>query len=208
MNIIRKWGRSFLPLFLLISLVLSVGCGLKVVPKPDQTGEVDLESNIVTKEKDGVRISVQTMEWRYEPYYLDDFYTPFLVLIKNGTNNNLSVQYSDFVLIDGQGNQYGVVDPEKVERFFYSRPSPYPDTYFTRCYPPYRTTPFLAPSYPFGRDFCSDIALLALPVETILPGAQIRGFLFFRKVAAVETDLKLRVLLGEISEQFDFQIRR
>src|SRR3989304_586658 len=126
MNIIRKRGRSFLPLFLLISLVLSVGCGLKVVPKPDQTGEVDLESNIVTKEKDGVRISVQTMEWRYEPYYLDAVYTPFLVLIKNGTNNNLSVQYSDFVLIDGQGIQHGDDEAEKVERLFYSRPSPYP----------------------------------------------------------------------------------
>ncbi|MEK7279269.1 MAG: hypothetical protein AAB090_01315, partial [Nitrospirota bacterium] len=72
-----KKGLIRLSSFLLILLfLLSSGCTTRIVPKPLQAGDIDLNSNIISKESEGIRISVQSMEWKYYPYNLDNFYTP------------------------------------------------------------------------------------------------------------------------------------
>lgn len=206
MEIIRK-SRGII--FVLFSfLLISGGCGFKIVPISSQSGTIDLESNIITKEKNGIVISAQTMEWHYEPYYLDEIFTPVLIYIKNGTKDNITLQYNNFALVDSKGELYNVIPPEKVDAFFVSSPrSFYPRrNYFTGFYPPYDFG--LDYSYPKQGGVFTVISLLSIPETKILPNTQIRGFLYFKKVPSYGKTLTLRVTLDDTSESFDFEIKR
>lgn len=190
-------------LLLLFLFLLSSGCATRIVPKPLQPGDVDLSSNIITKEKDGIRISVQSMEWSYYPYNLDDFYTPMLLLIRNNTDKNINFKITDLVLVDEKGNQFNAADPSIVERIMAPRgygQGPYPPPFF---YGGYLPPPGIG-YYPF---IPSDITLLSISEGNILPGAQVRGFIYFKRVAAYGKNLKLKANIDGMSEEFEFEIR-
>ncbi|MHB8484074.1 MAG: hypothetical protein ACYDBV_15365 [Nitrospiria bacterium] len=209
MTIKRIWGFIFLILFL-------EGCGVVLVPKPDQAGEIDLHSNIITKKVGGAGISVQTQEWHFSPGDLEDYYTPFLLLIKNETANKIEFSQKSLNLLDGRGNQFQPVLPVEVERTFINRGYPFASSAqigigsggyssfgFGLNFPLYPPPPVYPSSPPV-----SDISLLALHEGEILPGATVRGFVYFRKVPPVEGSLKLHVEVNQASEDFYFILKR
>ncbi len=188
---------------LLLVLLLSYGCTTSIAPKPLQPGDIDLNSNIISKEKDGIRISVQSMEWRYYPYNLADFYTPMLFLIRNNTDKKLSFKASDFVLIDDKGNQFNAVDPAIVERIMTRR------GYGQGYYPPYFYYGgyFPPPGFGYYSIAPTDITLLSISEGDIFPGSQVRGFIYFKKAVTYGKNIKLKANIGETSEEFEFEVR-
>jgi len=198
---------------LVVGVILSLfltACAPRIIPKQDQAGIIDLESNIITKEKGGVKVSVQTEEWRYAPYSVNDYFTPFLLLIRNNTENKISVKYSGFILFDEQGNQFEAIPPEAVEYMMALRDiygERYPDIYFRfeEARPPY-TYGFEIPAY-MRRPF-SNVSLLGLPEVQVYPNSQVRGFVYFRKAVTYGKGLRLRVELDGFEEEFLFDIKK
>ena len=205
-----KYYNKVLCVSLVIALSFITACAPKIIPRPSQEGSVDLESNIITKEKGGVKISVQTEEWRFPPYSLNDYFTPFLFLIRNNTENKMSIKYNGFILFDEHGNQYEAVSPGNIEYMMGSRDlygNTYPDVFFRfeETRPPY-TYGLEAPAY-LRKPF-SNISLLSLPETVIYPNSQVRGFVYFRKAITYGKGLKLRVELDGFADEFEFDIKK
>ncbi len=188
---------------LLLLFLLSSGCTTRIVPKPLQPGDVDLNSNIISKEREGIRISVQSMEWKYYPYNLDDFYTPMLFLIRNNTDKKVSFKASDLVLVDDKGNQFNAVDPGIVERIMTPRgygQGIYPPSFYYGGYLP-------PPGIGYYSMAPTDITLLSISEGDIFPGSQVRGFIYFRKAVTYGKNIRLKANIGATSEEFEFEIR-
>ncbi len=153
---------------------------------------------------------MQTEEWRYAPYSVNDYFTPFLFLIRNNTENKISVKYSGFILFDEFGNQYEAIPPEGVEYMMAARDiygERYPDIFFRfeEIRPPY-TYGFEIPAY-MRRPF-SNVSLLGLPETLVHPNSQVRGFVYFRKAVTYGKGLRLRVELDGFDEEFVFEIKK
>jgi hypothetical protein len=187
-------------------LLWLTACAIRIVPDPMQEGQIDVASRLVTKEADGIAVTVQAMAWRFDPYYLDDYFTPLFVLIRNGTEKPLVVTYDAFVLLDDLGNQFNVAPPQTVDRILRGRGMryPYPGTFYP---PPY------GPLFPYGSEpypmHYTDIALLGLAETTVLPHAQVRGFLYFQQATFEGQRLTLSAALGgRPPQEFHFTIER
>ena len=187
-----------------------IACAPKIIPRQNQPGVVDAESNIITKESNGIKVSVQSEEWRFTPYSINDYFTPFLFLIRNNTENKVSIKYSGFTLFDEHGNQFGAVSPESIEYMMGSiglYGNNYPDVFFRfeETRPPY-TYGVEAPAY--MRKPFSNVSLLSLPEATVYPNSQVRGFVYFRKAITYGTGLKLRIELDGFMNDFEFDIKK
>ena len=190
--------------------LLLTSCAPKLIPVLSQSGKIEIESNIVTKAKGNIEVSVQTGEWRYQPLSVNDYFTPFLFLIRNKTGEKVPIKYSSFVLFDENGNQYEAIPPDGIEYMLVSRDG-YGDTYpgmifrYEETKPPY-TFGYEIPSY-LKRPM-SNITILALPETSIYPDSQVRGFVYFRKAITYGKGLKLRVELDGFDDEFEFEIKR
>lgn len=185
-------------------------CAPRIVPRAGQPGLVDLRSNMITKEKDGIKVSVQSEEWQYPPYVLVDYFTPLFILIRNNTENKISVKYSGLVLFDEHGNQFDAIPPDSVEYIMLSREiygDRYPDLYFKfeESRPPYSYGSEL-PAY-LKKPF-SNISIFSLPEAMIFPHSQVRGFVYFREALTYGNSLRLRVELDGYEDEFEFDIKR
>ncbi|MEW6325337.1 MAG: hypothetical protein AB1515_08120 [Nitrospirota bacterium] len=194
---------KIMPGLLLVALALLNACGAVLVPEAGQTGRVDVGARVITKESGGIQITVQSMAWQYDPYYLEDFFTPMLVFVRNTTEEPVALRYQDFVLIDERGNQFNAVAPQTVERVMRGRGYPYlyPPQFF---YPP----PGI---HPYGMDpraAHADIMLLGLTENTVLPHAQVRGFLYFQKAVIDNQQLTLSASVAGQRQEFRFTVER
>ncbi len=201
-------GRRLTPYLIgIVAAVTVAGCAAQLVPVAGQGGEVDLRSNIVTKEAEGIRISVQTQEWRFWPQNLEDFFTPLLVLIKNQRKDDVAIRYSDFILLDGAGNQLSAVPSNTVEQFMIARyvpfSYPYPPGMF---YPGYFPPLVYGLEHPYYPSRVTDVTLLSLPETDLRAGAQTRGFLYFRNVGR-KGGMTIKARVGGAALDFEFQLR-
>ena len=179
-------------------------CGVLLLPDPAQDGQVDVRSRMVTKESNAIRISVQSMAWRFDPYYLDDYFTPLFVLIRNGTDEPVTVAFEDFVLLDNQGNQFSVVPPQMVDRAMIGRGAPYPYARPRHPFPPMILGPYDRGAFAYRY---ADIMLLGLAETKILPHAQVRGFLYFQRATFEGQRLVLTSSVGGQQQEFHFTLQ-
>lgn len=218
----RDLIRIIFPVFLLI---IFTSCGIKILPKDTSEGVVDRRANSITIEKDGIKITVKSMEWKYSPSYLEDYYTPLYVILRNETDKGIDLRYEDFVLFDDKGNQFRPIPPEKVKDSLFIKepyslyqgfPVPYYYWYWDYWWRPYwYTRPYLYP-YPYYWDYGYPYNLYERPFEVIpqalhegevLPKSQVRGFLYFQKATEFGRDLTLRVSISGFIYNFLFEIR-
>lgn len=212
-------------LIALIILTLSA-CGLKLIPSTTNEGTVDLKTKSITIEKGGIKITAMGREWEYSPIYLEDYYTPLYVIIRNETEKEIYLKYEDLILIDDKGNQFKALDPEKVNNSLLKR-EPY-GTYWDMPRPynywdygwwrpfwytgpwlynyPYYSYPYPYP-YPYINDLPSEVIPHALNEGKVLQKSQVRGFLYFQKATEFGKDITLRVSLSGFSYNFIFEIK-
>ena len=200
--------RRLVPLLLLTVFGAPLlSCGIAVIPAPDQGGQVDPAARLVVKEANGIQVAVQSMAWRYNPYYLDDYFTPLLVFVRNKTDEPIPIRYEDFVLVDDHGTQFNAVPPPMVDRVVKRMGDPsYPPAY----YPPAMSAPFPAASYgyePYPYRY-ADVILLALQETKVVPHAQVRGFVYFQQATAEGRQFTVTVSLAGKPQEFHFTIQR
>lgn len=195
---------------ILCVFTLITACAPRIIPRSDQSGLVNLEANLVTKEKAGIRVSIWTEEWRYTPYIVNDYFTPFLFLIRNNTKEKVAIKYSGLTLFDEHGNQFEAVPPEGVEYMMVSR-----DVYGDKGADLFFKYEESRPPYAYGAEVpaylrrpFSNISIFSLPEAPIHPNSQVRGFVYFRKAVSYGKALKLRVELGGFEEEFEFDIKK
>ncbi|MDD5434303.1 MAG: hypothetical protein PH343_02615 [Nitrospira sp.] len=190
--------------------IFLTACVPKIVPVPSQSGKIETESNIVTKIKGNIEVSVQSGEWHYQPLSVNDYFTPFLFLIRNKTGEKVPIKYNSFVLFDEHGNQYEAIPPDGIEYMLVAR-DVYGDSYpgmifrYEETKSPY-TFGYEVPAY--LKKPMSNITILALPETSIYPDSQIRGFVYFRKASTYGKGLKLRVELNGFNDEFEFEIKK
>jgi hypothetical protein len=187
------------------------GCGMAIVPKPDQTGQIDLHSRIITKKVGGVSVSVQTHEWQFNPPELEQYFTPFLFLIRNETENKVSVNLKAIYLVDTGGNQLKPLAPFEVERTMMDRGYVItPSARLGMGVGGHRSFFGMGFEFPLNspRPMGSDIASLSLPEGDILPGAAVRGFVYFQRSAPAGDSLKLHLEINQAAEDFYFLLTR
>lgn len=207
--------------FILLAMIL-MACGVKIVPKSPPEGIIDQKA--LSIEKEGVRLTVEPMAWRFFPYYLEDYYTPLYIIIRNGTDKPVAVKYEDFILFDDKGNQFKPILPEKIEDSVGLYPYDYPfySPYYNPWYWGYRPYwwPYWSPywtwlyyygdyRYPYDRYYAPPLEIVpqALPEGEIYPGAQVRGFLYFQNATEYGKGLTLKVSIAGLLYEFGFEIR-
>lgn len=206
-------------LFLIAFAFLTAGCGVKIIPKTEQEGIIDAKHNIITKEKNGLRITARSMDWRFDPYFLDEYFTPIFFIIKNDTDQKVTISYKNFIAFDDQGNQYNALPPANVNDLLLAREYspfypyypyyPYTETIIMREKEGTYTTfglgiPFF---YSYRRSF-SNIALYALPEGEIHPHAQVRGFVYFTRADQYGRELKIKLKIDGIEQEFEFILKK
>lgn len=200
----KNWAFTLLFVFL-------TGCGVAIVPKPDQTGQIDLQSRIITKKIGGVSVSVQTHEWQFNPPELEQYFTPFLFLIRNETENKISVNLKGIFLVDPAGNQLKPLPPYEVEKSLMDRGYVMtPSAHLGIGMGGHHSFFGMGLEFPLNspRPMGSDIASLSLPEGDVLPGAAVRGFVYFQRTAPAGESLKIHFEINQSSEEFYFLLKR
>lgn len=218
-------------LTLLMSVVLA-GCSVKIVPSHGAAGVVDPGRNLVTQERDGIRVSVQSMAWSGVPYYLDQYYTPFFVTVRNDRAVPLKLGYKAFHLVDNEGNQFDLIMPEKVWDILigkqgpvvYMPPYPYSPYYYDRyrSYERYPMPPYpyyypyyypggfyeISPADEYAWSHSKDIIVEGLTEGEVMPGAQVSGFIYFKRATRTGNWLELAVTLEGVNFEYRFDLIR
>lgn len=124
----------------------------------------------------GITVIATTGVWNGDPYELEDEATVVHILVANMGSEPIVLAPGDLELRDLRGFRYDVLDPGGtfVERS--QAETPYARTFRAR--------------YDLGRDpehvegivAGGDIAELALPWGILLPGTQMRGFIYFEEM--------------------------
>ncbi|NIV41661.1 MAG: hypothetical protein GWN50_04715 [Candidatus Dadabacteria bacterium] len=203
---------AFLPLMV---LVLS-GCAYSGAGRNRTAIKIEPWRISTPKLNDNVNLTVEANTWRGKPKSLKKHITPFYLEIHNGTDKNIIISDSDFVLLDEQRNQYNSISPNTAanivesanRRRFYVYPrvsigigtSFHHDRfhyYGHHHYPFYRPYHYFD-DYPYQRYRRSyyepdleDIYSRALTFGTLRPGSTLSGYIYFKKIPASTKELTL-----------------
>lgn len=196
-----------------LALVISIstaGCAPALVPREEQSGDIDLQNRIVTKKVGGARVSIQTQEWRFNPTDLEQYYTAFLFLIRNESDKSIELSLKNIAMVDIRGNQWMPVVPREIEREYYTRgPGPAGSGSFSFGSGGRSSMFGLGVQVPLGSSPpILDVSILSLHEGGIVPGAQIRGFVYFRKVLPEDEPFLLHLEFNQSGEDFHFIRKR
>jgi len=209
-----KWrGRcvlsALLSLGLLGALAAVSGCAGPTLRPATSVG-----TGAIVQEAPGLRISVEAEAWHGRPRSLPERVLPFLVQLKNAGSAPLTIQRTDFLLLDDANRQYGPLAPSEVVTLLGGRASG------VGVSPSVGISGSTAGSTVFGvglgislggsGDDTRDVISQALPEGSLLAGAEIKGFVYFPRPAAGYKSLRLVVAPREIPGQprLDFEFRR
>lgn len=197
------------------SLALAVcfsatGCAPALLPVAEQNGDIDLQNRIVTKKFGGTRVSIQTQEWRFNPTDLEQYYTAFLFLIRNESDKSIELSLKNIAMVDVRGNQSMPVAPREIEKEYYDRGIGPPGSGYFSFGSGGRSSMFgLGVQVPIGSSPpILDVSILSLHEGGIVPGAQIRGFVYFRKVLPEDEPFLLHLEFNQSGEDFHFIRKR
>lgn len=212
---VKRKGRGGCPpsallgLGLLAGLVLAGGCAGPTLRPATSAG-----TGAVVQEAAGLRISVEAEAWHGRPRSLPEHILPFLVLLKNTGSAPVTIQRTDFLLLDDANRQYVPLTPAEVVTLLGGRASG------VGVSPSVGVSGSTAGSTVFGVGLgialggsgaeIRDVIPQALPEGPILAGAEIKGFIYFPRPAPGYKSLRLVVAPRDLSGQprLDFEFRR
>lgn len=100
-------------LVILAVLLLISACSVQYLPVGEPHSQIindayfyrDVETELIA----------QNRFWNQEPQNLNDYFTTFYISVKNITDDQLTLNKSDFALLDQNGNQYDPLNVEDIE---------------------------------------------------------------------------------------------
>jgi hypothetical protein len=138
--------KNFKKRVILFSLTLSficlaAGCaGPRIlVPAPS----AEMADNEAVETVKGVHVEVTGEGWKGDPGIYDAV-TPIKISIKNNSGSPLHISYSNFSLVDANGNRYSVLPPYSLEEESYDR-TEYSSFECSGFY----VAPYYSPYYPY-----------------------------------------------------------
>jgi len=140
---------------LLIVLFIS-GCGPKFIPVAMNGATVDADMRTISIKKDRITVKASVTYLNITPYDLESHLAPFRLEIRNETGKEVPIGYKDFILLDGNGNQYRPYPPEKIAEIIKSDPEyavKPPTVAITLPNMNNYTSPNFPPPYPHGYDY-------------------------------------------------------
>jgi hypothetical protein len=162
----------------------------------------------VTVTEAGIRLTLLPNTWSAYPSDLARYFTPIEVRIENARDKNLLLRLEDFAALDDSRQQYRAVPPAEVGRTvswspdsfkpadaraanrlagpWYPYRTRYWGPYYGPYYGPYGPWGYWDPYYPYywPRPYPQDVLTLGLREGPLLPGASLRGFVYFQRATA------------------------
>jgi hypothetical protein len=190
-------------------LVLMAACaGPTLRPQtPSGTGAI-------VQEMPSLQVSVEAGAWSGQPRSLPDSVLPFLIVLRNTGSTPLATTRADFLLLDDTQRQYSPLAPSEVATLVGGPASS------VGVSPSVGVAGSTGGSTSVGVGVgivlgssgtdIRDVIGQALPEGPILPGAEVKGFVYFPHPAAGSTSLRLvltpQALPGK--PRVDFEFRR
>ncbi len=199
-------------LFLIFLFILPACSATVIAPKAQPGSQIDMNGERLIKAKKGVQLSLRLHEITVRPSPADQNYTSFWVEVANQRNLQLPLKHTDFLLIDGQGQQYLPIDPaDLVERLTDAAPYlvPYPYVGFYYLEDSARSqldTLFRSESSYFSSRRPEYIATEALPNVGVLPAANVSGAIYFAVELRTMNSFRLIYQVGALPGQKSFQM--
>lgn len=161
-------------------ILLTFSCAPMIVPAPTPGGIVDLDTNSLTVQKDGVIITVTSESWKHDPVDVKYTFTPFFITVLNNTTGEITIDEDRVFVFDENKTQYGVVAPKDVDSA--TTPRYYPPIFFYggNYYYHDRWGLGIEIGYPF-ETYDSEVIPTAFRFGPIAPGARVMGFVYLQK---------------------------
>ncbi|MDD3051381.1 MAG: hypothetical protein PHR06_09565 [Candidatus Cloacimonetes bacterium] len=173
-------NRFLLSLFLGLQLIF-IGCSSVYFPVESEQIKVQDHYAIIETPKHSLIVSYEY--WLREPQRITDYYTTFYVTVINKTDEMISVDITDFTVLDENNYQYDLIEPELVLDLFSDN-----EFYFMR-------EPSLLDQSDdmFSRriEAQSNIARYSFSFGKIVSHAQKSGYIFVNKIPAANRKIKL-----------------
>lgn len=169
----------------------------------------------LVQEVPGLIVTVETDAWRARPSGLADTVFPLLVTVRNTGTFPVTVARQDFALLDPANRQYPPIPAADVAAMYGggggSGVAVSPSIGFGGAT---GSRPWMGGG--IGVTFGSwgsdvrDIVPLAFPDGSVQPGAEVRGFLYFPRLAPDVREARLVLVVRELpgAPQLEFRFRR
>lgn len=202
-----NYKKMLIPLFLIFPL----SCAPVIVPVPTPGAIINTDTRSISQEKEGIKITVMSDAWKYEPVEVKYKFTPFYISIGNGTESNIIIDEDSIFLFDETNTQYGVVPAGEVERAVISSSYRHPIIIYSGSF--YRHGWLglgMEFAYPYD-EFDSEVIPRALRFGPISPGARVQGFVYLQEpqneARYLSLEISLRTESGEtITLTFGFNV--
>lgn len=174
-----------LKLCILLALTVIAGCSVKIVPDPLSPGIINAKENSITLSRNGTVVTVAPADPGMLNYNLESPVASFNVEIQNDGDKEIAFDSEGFVLIDSNNRQYYSLTPDKIRQMlardtFYLLPYPYVGFYYLEDYEQAAFRNSTNTNLPYYFEIRpQDIYTRALPAETIIPNARIKGLVYF-----------------------------
>ena len=140
-------------------------------------------------------VTVRVAGWQSESLdRLDPYVTPLFVQIRNEGTASVDFSLDDAVLVDNEGTLYRHVPAQRLQELL------------TSATPPQATQPTDTTSpYPYDIELLSTLG--ALESGPVPGGTQIRGAIYFQRIADWADEVTLRLTLAGETREFRFRVR-
>lgn len=177
-----------------VVLVAAAGCA-RLAPLPDPAYTVASDRYGTTQKIGDLAVTVRVVGWQSESLdRLDPYVTPLFIQIRNEGTGSADFSLDDVVLVDNEGTLYRHVPAARLQELL------------TSANPPAATQPAdTASPYPYDIELLSTLG--ALESGPVPAGTQIRGAVYFQRVADWADALTLRLTLAGETREFRFRVR-
>jgi len=181
---------------------------------PTLRPETRTGTGAIVQEMPSLRVSVEAEAWNGRPRNLPDYVLPFLIMLTNTGTAPVALTRADFVLLDDANRQYLPLAPSEVVTLLGGRSSG------VGVSPSVGVSGSTAGSTSVGVGLgvllggygaeTRDVIPQALPEGPILPGAEVKGFVYFLRPALGYKSLRVVVAPQGLPEKprLDFEFRR
>jgi len=192
-----------------LSLLLLANCSSALHPVQTEGVTLDPKENTLISEKGSYRVEVKIAPQSYAFYGMEDTFIIFFVKMENLSNDIIETSLEDFVILDDKMNQVNVMSVKDVakiieQNLFYLIPYPYIGYYSEgqNYYEGrYLYNPGAPHTYPVSP---KDIYLDAFPYGKILPKANIKGKIYFKKRLSDAKKINLKAVKSGNDYLFNF----
>lgn len=194
--------KLLVPLVLFL-LLLPCGCALTIKPNPvDNDAVVNPADHSITLTRNNIQLTARVQDVAVGGYAFQRAIASFYLDAKNRSANVSALPLAAMELHDSRGGVHQPLDPEQVARWLnpapdYLVPFPYVGYLDITAQESYRASSSMASEQPYvGQGLPRDTSRLpdAFSAETLAPGAQVSGVVYFEldlhQMSSVELILK------------------